>query len=448
MRKYVLSILTWIAFCPAFLMAQEENKYKEANYKEELVPAYELPELLTTFDGKRITSARQWERTRRPEIMKFFAENMYGKVPTPQYPVKKEFEVVKEDSTCLEGLCTRKDIMVRFSNEKGCVEMPMVLFVPNEKKGPCPAIYWMQFDDVVNGKFDLEGPQRFGMTRNGAPLKQLMLRGIALISLDCNAVANGGKRLDDHLSGDIFDLFFHDGQTAPKDDEWGMIGAWAYAMTSGMDYIVKDPDINGKQVAVMGCSIGAKVSIWAAALDPRIAMVLSATAGHGGDSLWRRQFGETLANMCEWLPRWVCVNAQNYADDVNKMPVDQHMLLACLAPRPLYVSNGIYDYWADNKGEWLATYHCVPAYQLYGKKNLFESEAQPEVNKPIIKASVGYHVRTGSHGLKLYDWERYMEFIEYHFMGGKIRNAHDVYYPNGQLIDHYPNKKGQRYLVR
>ena len=152
MRKYVLSIVAFMVFFPVFLMAQEENKYKEANYKEENVPAYELPDLLTTFSGKKITSVRQWEQIRRPEIMKFFAENMYGKVPTPQYPVKKEFKVVKEDSTCLEGLCTRKEIMVRFSNEKGCVEMPMIMFVPNEKKGPCPAIYWMQIDDLGKGK--------------------------------------------------------------------------------------------------------------------------------------------------------------------------------------------------------------------------------------------------------------------------------------------------------
>lgn len=430
------------------LLAQEEEKYKDANYKEENVPAYELPELLKTFDGKKIGSARQWERLRRPEIIRFYAENMFGKVPEPQYPVKKEFKVVKEDSTCLEGLCTRKDITVRFFNEKGSVEMPMVMFVPNNHTKACPAIYWMQINDLKNNGFELEGPQRFGMLRNGAPLKQLMLRGIALISLNAGSIANEDLKLADHLSGDIFDLYFHDGQTAPKDDEWSLISAWAYAMSGGMDYIMTDPDINNRQVAVMGCSICGKVATWAAAQDQRFGMVLSATAGHGGDALWRRQFGETLGNMCEWLPRWVCVNAQQYAKDVNTLPVDQHMLLACIAPRPLYVSNAIYDYWADNKGEWLGTYHAAPVYELYGKKIPFTSEEQPEVNHPIVKSAIGYHVRSGFHGLKLYDWERYMEFIEYHFMDKQIRKVHDVYYPDGQLVDHYPNKLGKRSLVK
>ena len=115
-----------------------------------------------------------------------------------------------------------------------------------------------------------------------------MLRGIALISLDCGAFADPSLRQTEKLSGGIFDLYFQEGQTTPKDDEWGMIAAWSHAMISGMDYIVTDPDINKKQVAVMGCSIGGKVAIWAAAQDERIGMILSATTGHGGDALWRR----------------------------------------------------------------------------------------------------------------------------------------------------------------
>jgi hypothetical protein len=144
--------------------------------------------------------------------------------------------------------------------------------------------------------------------------------------------------------------------------------------------------------------------------------------------------------MSLWLPRWLCRNAAKYAGKENEIPVDQHMLLACIAPRPLYISTAIYDYWADQKGEWLATYHAAPVYKLYGSKIEFVSEEQPAVNQPIVKSDIGYHVRTGFHGLQLYDWERYMEFIEFHFMKIEPRNVHDIYYPDGVLLDHYPNK--------
>ena len=88
----------------------------------------------------------------------------------------------------------------------------------------------------------------------------------------------------------------------------------------------------------------------------------------------------------------------------------------------------------------LGTYHAAPAYELYGEKVDFASEKQPEINEPILKSQIGFHVRSGFHGLKQYDWERYMEFVEYHFMKIPIRSVHEIYYPDGKLVDHYPNK--------
>jgi hypothetical protein len=183
-----------------------------------------------------------------------------------------------------------------------------------------------------------------------------------------------------------------------------------------MDYVATDIDIHPERVAVLGCSVNGKVALWAAANDKRIGMVLSATTGHGGDAIWRRQFGETLENMCTHLPSWICRNACKYAHDVNSIPVDQHTLLATIAPRPLYIGTAELDLWADQKGQWIAAYHAAPAYLLYGKEVAFTSAEQPPLNSPIIESAIGYYVRSGYHGLTYYDWERYIEFIEYHFM--------------------------------
>ena len=122
-----------------------------------------------------------------------------------------------------------------------------------------------------------------------------------------------------------------------------------------------DPDVHEDQVATLGCSIGGKVALWAAATDTRFGMALLATAGHGGDAIWRREYGETLQNMCKHLPTWICRNANKYAKNVHEMPVDQHCLLAAMAPRPFYVSTAQHDLWADQKGQWIGAYKADTA---------------------------------------------------------------------------------------
>ena len=172
----------------------------------------------------------------------------------------------------------------------------------------------------------------------------------------------------------------------------------------------------------MGCSVHGKVALWAAAQDQRFGMVLSNTTGHGGDAIWRRQFGETYDNMCEWLPNWLARNAQKYKSRITELPVDQHMLLACIAPRPIFISNGEYDYWADPKGSWVSAYNAMPVYRMYGQEVDFSSEKQPGLNQVIMKSIIGYNLRTGFHGTEQRDWDNYIKFIEYHFLKKDLKD--------------------------
>ena len=320
--------------------------------------------------------------------------------------------------------------------------MRMVLFIPNYVKKPVPAMYWLNSNDIGNGRFDLEGPQSFGKTRNGAPLKQLMLRGIALVGIDAGDIEPTDKEDGTFLNGGIVDLFLEEGQKDPASNEWGLLATWSYALSRGMDYLITDQDIIADQVAVLGVSKFGKAAIWAVASDQRFGMVLSDHSGHGGDALWKRQYGETLANMTQWLPRWLCENSHQYANTIKDLPVDQHMALALIAPRPLYVANSIHDLWADPKGQYLAAFHASPAYKLYGEKVALLSMKAPPINKPIIKSAIGYHIRSGFHGMRLYDWEQHMKFVEFHFMEIEPRSEHDIYYPNDELVKHFPNMGG------
>lgn len=404
-----------------------EGKFAEANYDESKVPEYELPNLLSSFDGKSIKTVEDWEKFRRPEIVDFFAQNMFGEVPTPSSPIKKSFQLISEDQTLLNGLCTRKDVLITFENDLGKVTMPLVLFVPTKSTDKVPVILLANGNDIKRKALKLNDSQRYGQTENGIPLHQLMSRGIGVATVDYQAFGRDNGNKEGKVSGGISNLYFKKSQKFTKENEWGMIAIWAYALRAGMDYLETDKAVEKNQVAALGCSIAGKVALWAAVTDTRFAMTLLATAGHGGDAIWRREYGETLQNMCTYLPTWICRNANAYAKNVHDLPVDQHSLLAALAPRPLYVSNGQHDLWADQKGQWIGTYNAAPAYRLYKKEVAFIAEEQPAINQPIIKSAIGYHVRSGVHGLELYDWEQYMKFIEYHFLNIEPRSVEEVY---------------------
>jgi len=181
-----------------------------------------------------------------------------------------------------------------------------------------------------------------------------------------------------------------------------------------MDYLETDSDIDAGRVAIMGHSKMGKATLWTAAQDERFALAISAQSGCAGAALWRRKSGETLEKMVTRFPYWLCRNAWKFVGQEDDIPVDQHMLLACIAPRPVYVHSAVGDTWADGRGEYLSAYHASDVYRLLGKKGL-TSEASPPVGQAIIESDVGYHIREGGHSIEMYDWQRFLDFADYHF---------------------------------
>lgn len=399
-----------LAFSVCSSVAREgKESDKDVNYDESKVPHYDLPPLLVTPDGKRITTADEWKTVRRPQILSLFSNLIYGRVPQPSSPLEVEFELVKTDPKFMGGRATRKDIDIHLRNDKGKVTMRFLVFVPNDAPKPVPAFLKHSFNNTRSDDFRA-AILRPGKLKNGWPLGEFFDRGYAFCAVYHEDLL--GHNEVEFRRG-IHRLFYPKGQSFPKAHEWGVLSTCAWGAMRGMDYLETDDDIDHKRVAIMGHSKMGKATLWTAAQDERFALAISAQSGCAGAALWRRKSGETLKKMVTRYPYWLCRNAWKFVEQEDDLPVDQHMLLACIAPRPVYVHSGVKDTWADGRGEYLSAFHAGEVYRLFGKKAL-ESEKSPPVGEAIIESDVGYHIREGGHSIDKFDWQRFMDFADYH----------------------------------
>jgi hypothetical protein len=177
--------------------------------------------------------------------------------------------------------------------------------------------------------------------------------------------------------------------------------------------------INGGEIAGAGHSRGGKTALWCGAQDARVSLVISSCSGCSGAAITRGKTGEHIKDITQAFPFWFCSNYQKYSDGEDAMPFDQHQLLALIAPRPLYISDKTFDSWCDPAKEFESLCQAGAVYKLYGKtEGLGETPPAPE--QTIVSGSLGYHIKSGSHNMDEFDWERYLNFCGRHFhVGGK-----------------------------
>ncbi len=404
---------------------------KPANYDESKVGNLPLPDPLICADGTKVTDAKLWQTKRRAEVFGLFQTHVYGR--SPAKPANLVYEVTKTDPQALGGKATRKEVAIYLTGKKDGPRLDLQLFVPNGAKGPVPAFLGCNF----NGNHAVHADP--GITLNPRWMRTVRdsknvvnnrateaSRGSEASRWQVEMIIAKGYALATYYYGDVEPDHaegWKDGLRAAmsKDgantqfaaDAWGAIGAWAWGLSRGLDYLEKDKAIDAKKVAVIGHSRLGKTSLWAGASDERFAMVISNNSGEGGASISRRDFGETIAVLNKNFPHWFCGNYKQYTGHPENLPVDMHELAALAAPRPLYIASAQEDTWADPKGEFLAGKLAEPVYALFGKQGTGVAE-WPAVNQPVGEF-VGYHVRSGKHDVTAYDWEQYLRFADKHF---------------------------------
>jgi hypothetical protein len=386
-----------------------------SNYDESKVVPYTLPDPLVMANGKRVTDANTWRRARRPELIRLYESEIYGHVPanTP----KITWEVTQTDTHAREGAVLKQVVghvgaktdgpQIRvsvYTPARATTKVPIILLLnfgggPARAGGPPPAA-----GAAVAGR----GNAITGEPPNAA---DILARGWGYALVGYNDIQP--DRNNAWTEG-VIGQTLAPGQTRPALGEWGTIGAWAWGASRIADYLQSDPSVDGTHIALYGFSRLGKTVLWAAAQDERFQAVFSGCAGEMGSALARRDWGETVDDMAQNFSWQFGGRFQLWPGHWSDMPVDAHMLMSLIAPRPLFVTGGTGDQWSDPKGEFLAQVATGPVYRLLGARDLGVT-TYPPPDTPVVTGDLGFNLHTGPHTATPAEWATFVDFLARYF---------------------------------
>lgn len=383
-----------------------------------------LPDPLVLDDATPVSDPETWRTRRRPQLLDAFARHIYGYTPTTA--VTTRFNTRLRDENALDGEATRSEIDCVFSTETGELTLRLMLYVPNSAPGPVatflgfnfwgnhsihrdPGITlysgWLPNNPAHHVRDHRATDAGRGTMSRRWPLERIIRRGYA-VATACYRDIDCDNSDDQSFTTGIYPLLNTAGPRR-RPDQWGSIGAWAWGLSQALDYLATDQAIDHSRIAVFGHSRLGKAALWAAAQDERFAMAISNDSGCGGASLFRHTLGERLHVLARLRPYWFAPAFARFDLNEQALPVDQHQLLALIAPRPLHVASASEDHWADPVGEYLATTAAAPVYSLLGR-DVHLPPVQPPPSAPTTGV-ISYHLRPGPHDLLDEDWRYFLD---------------------------------------
>jgi hypothetical protein len=423
----LLTITLWCSAASAQNVPANVERIKAGipvNYDEALVGTYTLPDPLVMLNGKKVKNANTWYKKRRPEILNLFYEFQYGKIPEP--PKDMSFNVFDKGTLALDGKAIRKQVTVYFTKDTSDYKMDILIYLPPNATGPVPLFLNVSLSPNTTVANDPGIKAGYMWGRDGKrvsvnrtfrfgriDINQFLSEGIGYANINCGDIE------PDFAKGYKYGIrsYYQKPDTAyPAPDKWGAISAWSWGLSRAMDYFETDPQIDSKKVILFGVSRLGKTVLWTGARDSRFGMVITSCGGEGGAALSRRNYGENIDHMTHPTRYFYqfAGNRRNYKDDFSKSPVDAHMLVALMAPRPLLLQTGDTDYWSDPKGEFLSAVAAEPVWKLLGKKGL-GTDVWPAAGTPILN-DLGYYMHAGGHGALPADYQIFIKFIKMHFI--------------------------------
>ena len=388
------------------------------------------------LDGRRVTTREMWFNERRPELIRLFQHYMYGQLPPKPAAISNRVERV--DATAFGSKATLTELTIRF----GPPEVPpihLMLVVPNQRSAPAPVILGVNYF----GNHTLLHDKRVRLADNWMPE-----RGVGVVDNRATEASRGSWaeiwRIEDVIDRGYALATFYNGDidsdtpnqrglqkfftTSDPADECGTIGAWAWGLQRAVDYLVTAPGIDPKRIAVTGHSRLGKAALVAAAFDERIALALPHQAGCGGSAPSRARIAigksyntldterskppETVADINEKFPHWFNARYKEFNAQPERLPFDQHCLVALCAPRPVLFTNGRSDTWINPAGQFEVMRSAAAVYRLLGAGDFAAEELPPDGQ--LIDGTLGYYLRAGGHSLLREDWEVFLHFAGKH----------------------------------
>jgi hypothetical protein len=331
-----------IVLLTAIIVSCKTHRGNTAQSKGEVqaMPSYEslpsnpkLPDPFKLMNGKRVTNKKEWAH-RQAEIAALAQEFEYGYKPnTP--------------ASATTGAFSNNTITVTINDNGKSIAFNCTITYPTTGSKPYPAMIGIGMSNL-----------------NNAAILKL---GVAIINFPNNQVAQQNNA-SSRGKGLFYDMFGSDHSASAT-------MAWAWGVSRLIDALEKTPlaNINAARLGVTGCSRNGKGALAVGAFDERIKLTIPQEPGAGGAASWRVSDAQILAGKkVQTLSQivtenvWFRENFSQFGKTADKLPFDQHSVMALVAPRALLIIDNTSIDWLSPVSAWITANAAHKVWQALG----------------------------------------------------------------------------------